>query len=84
VITFHSLEDRLVKQFVRQEAIDCVCPPSCPVCICSKVPRLAPVTRKSVTASAAELERNPRAAPARLRVAERLAGQRTRATGSPR
>jgi 16S rRNA (cytosine1402-N4)-methyltransferase len=84
VITFHSLEDRLAKQFIRQEAVDCVCPPSCPVCICSKVARLVPVTRKSVTAGAAELERNPRSAPARLRVAERLAGQRTRAAGSPR
>jgi 16S rRNA (cytosine1402-N4)-methyltransferase len=84
VITFHSLEDRLVKQFIRQEALDCVCPPSCPVCICTKAARLQSVTRKSVTAGAAEVERNPRAAPARLRVAERLAGQRTRAAGSPR
>jgi 16S rRNA (cytosine1402-N4)-methyltransferase len=84
VITFHSLEDRIAKQFIRQEALECVCPPSCPVCICGKVARLAPLTRKPISAGAAEVARNPRAAPARLRLAERLTGERTRAARSPR
>jgi len=78
VIAFHSLEDRMVKQFVRYEALDCVCPPDCPVCVCGKQARLRPLTRRPLTATAAELAVNPRAAPARLRAAERLAGDGSR------
>lgn len=72
VISFHSLEDRIVKQTFRHEASSCVCPPDLPICICDKTPRLRLVTRKPRTASAAERERNPRSAPAKLRVAEKL------------
>lgn len=71
-ISFHSLEDRMVKQFIRYEALECTCPPGCPVCICDKQARLRPLTRKPLTAVAAEVEANPRSAPARLRAAERL------------
>jgi 16S rRNA (cytosine1402-N4)-methyltransferase len=72
VISFHSLEDRIVKQFVRREAADCICPPEQPVCTCDHQARLRPVSRKPVTADAAEVARNPRARSAKLRVAERL------------
>jgi 16S rRNA (cytosine1402-N4)-methyltransferase len=72
VISFHSLEDRIVKQFMRREAADCICPPAQPVCTCEHEARLRLVTRKPITASAAEVARNPRARSARLRVAERV------------
>lgn len=72
VISFHSLEDRIVKQFVRREAQDCICPPAQPVCTCDHRARLRPVTRKPVRASQAEVESNPRSRSARLRVAERV------------
>ncbi|MFA4944168.1 MAG: 16S rRNA (cytosine(1402)-N(4))-methyltransferase RsmH [Lentisphaeria bacterium] len=72
VISFHSLEDRIVKEFIRHEALSCVCPPGLPVCVCQKQATLRPVTKKPVTAAAAELAANRRAAPAKLRVAERL------------
>lgn len=84
VIAFHSLEDRIVKQFIRQEALTCICPPDCPVCICGKVARLTPVTRRPIMATPAEVARNPRAGSARLRVAARLAETRTRAARTPR
>jgi 16S rRNA (cytosine1402-N4)-methyltransferase len=72
VISFHSLEDRIVKQFVHREAADCICAPEQPVCTCDHQARLRPVSRKPVTADAAEVARNPRARSAKLRVAERL------------
>jgi 16S rRNA (cytosine1402-N4)-methyltransferase len=84
VIAFHSLEDRMVKQFLRYEALECVCPPDCPVCVCDKTARLRSLTRKPVVASAAEIARNPRAAPARLRAAERLATETRRSARGPR
>ncbi len=71
VITFHSLEDRLVKQTLREMASGCTCPPECPVCVCGKKPRLRLITRKPITAGPAELEDNPRSRSAKLRVAER-------------
>ena len=71
VITFHSLEDRLVKQTLRTLAAGCTCPPEFPVCVCGKKPKLRLVTRKPITAGPAELEDNPRARSAKLRVAER-------------
>ena len=71
VITFHSLEDRIVKQTLRTLATGCTCPPEFPVCVCGKKPKLKLVTRKPVTAAPAELKENPRARSAKLRVAER-------------
>jgi 16S rRNA (cytosine1402-N4)-methyltransferase len=73
VLSYHSLEDRRVKHAFRADARGCVCPPDFPICVCGAKARLRLVTRKSVTPSAEEIERNPRAKSARLRVAERLA-----------
>jgi 16S rRNA (cytosine1402-N4)-methyltransferase len=72
VIAFHSLEDRAVKRFIREEARDCVCPPDFPVCRCNKVARLRPVG-KPIRPTENECHDNPRARSAILRVAERLA-----------
>jgi len=72
VITFHSLEDRLVKQTFARWINPCVCPPGAPVCVCGRRPLAKAVTRKPVTASAAELAENPRARSAKLRVVEKL------------
>lgn len=71
VITFHSLEDRIVKQKLRELATGCTCPPEFPVCVCGKKPKLKLVKRKPVTSGPAELEENPRARSAKLRAAER-------------
>jgi 16S rRNA (cytosine1402-N4)-methyltransferase len=71
VISFHSLEDRIVKRYFNEEARGCVCPPELPVCVCGRSPHLRVVTRHPITASAEELARNPRARSAKLRVAER-------------
>jgi 16S rRNA (cytosine1402-N4)-methyltransferase len=72
VIAFHSLEDRIVKRFIERESAACVCPPEIPVCVCGHRPRLKKVTRRAVRPDAAEMEANPRARSAVLRVAERL------------
>jgi 16S rRNA (cytosine1402-N4)-methyltransferase len=72
VIAFHSLEDRLVKTFFRQEARDCICPPQVPVCSCGHEASLQIVTRRPVVPSATEEARNPRSRSAKLRVAEKL------------
>jgi 16S rRNA (cytosine1402-N4)-methyltransferase len=72
VIAFHSLEDRIVKQFFQQEARDCICPPSFPVCNCDHKSTLRRVTRGGVTPEEHELAQNPRSRSARLRVAERI------------
>ena len=72
VITFHSLEDRIVKTAMAEAARGCTCPPEFPVCICGKKPRVRLVTRKPIVPGAAELEENPRARSAKLRVAEKL------------
>jgi len=71
VISFHSLEDRIVKNFMREASCDCICPPGLPVCRCGHRAFLKPVTRRGVTAGEAELAQNRRSAPARLRVAEK-------------
>ena len=71
VITFHSLEDRIVKRKLRELSTGCTCPPEFPVCVCGKKPKLKLVTRKPVTSGPAELEENPRARSAKLRAAER-------------
>ncbi len=72
VIAFHSLEDRLVKRFMRRESRDCICPPETPVCVCGHRATLRMVTRKPLRPSAEEVVANPRARSARLRVAERI------------
>ena len=72
VICFHSLEDRIVKRFLRDQARGCTCPPDFPVCVCGKEPVLRLLTRKAVRPSAGEIARNPRAASARLRAAVKV------------
>ncbi len=72
VISFHSLEDRLVKTFFRRESRDCLCPPERPVCTCGHIARLRLVPRKAIQAGEAEVAVNPRARSARLRVAEKI------------
>jgi len=69
VIAFHSLEDRLVKQFYQQEAQDCICPPDMPVCVCGHRATLGIVTRKPIQPSDEEVSRNPRSRSAKLRIA---------------
>ena len=73
VISYHSLEDRIVKRFVAAERRGCVCPPEVPVCVCGRSPRLAIVPPAPFGPSAEEVARNPRARSARMRVARRLA-----------
>ena len=73
VISYHSLEDRIVKRFVAAERRGCVCPPELPICICGRNPRLAPVGKQPWFPSDAEVARNPRARSAKLRVARKLA-----------
>ena len=72
VISFHSLEDRLVKTAYAEWAKGCTCPPDFPVCVCGKVPKARPVGRRPITAAEEELADNPRARSAKLRIAERL------------
>jgi len=72
VISFHSLEDRLVKQFFRREARNCLCPPEVPICVCSHRATLGIVTKKPIRPSAEEAAANPRSRSAKLRVAYRL------------
>ncbi|MDR3013681.1 MAG: 16S rRNA (cytosine(1402)-N(4))-methyltransferase RsmH [Chitinispirillales bacterium] len=72
IISYHSLEDRMVKDFFRTAEEACVCPLGHPVCICDKTVLLKRVNRKAVMASAEEIRRNPRSRSARLRVAERM------------
>ena len=72
VITFHSLEDRIVKQFMRDKAQGCTCPKDFPVCVCGKKPQVKIITRKPILPSSEELELNPRARSAKLRVCEKL------------
>ena len=73
VLSYHSLEDRIVKRFIQAERRGCICPPEAPVCVCGRQPRLRLVTHPSLTPTAAEIAANPRARSARLRAAERLA-----------
>jgi 16S rRNA (cytosine1402-N4)-methyltransferase len=72
VISFHSLEDRTVKEFFHRESQGCLCPPSVPVCVCGHKPNLKLVTRKAVMPSSKEIQANPRSRSARMRVAERI------------
>ena len=72
VISYHSLEDRIVKEFIRQQSRDCLCPPGLPVCACGHQATLRPAMRGAATPSPEEVAVNPRARSARLRVAERI------------
>lgn len=74
IISFHSLEDRLVKGFMRREASDCICAPGIPVCVCNHRARLRLLTPKPVTPTKEEIAANPRARSAKLRAAETLIG----------
>lgn len=74
VISFHSLEDRIVKNFFVQESRECICPPGQPICTCNHRATLRIITRKPITASGQEISVNPRARSAKLRVAERIEG----------
>jgi 16S rRNA (cytosine1402-N4)-methyltransferase len=75
VISYHSLEDRIVKRFMQQEAKDCICPPGTPTCICNHTARLRLIKKRVITPSPEEIKVNPRSRSAKLRVAERLITQ---------
>ncbi len=72
VITFHSLEDRIVKSAMAQAAKGCTCPPEFPVCVCGKTPQVRVLTKKPIVPGPRELEENPRARSAKLRLAQKL------------
>ncbi len=72
VISFHSLEDRIIKKTMQELAAGCTCPPNFPVCVCGKTPKMKLITRKPIVSGQAELLYNPRARSAKLRVAEKL------------
>ena len=72
VITFHSLEDRIVKNAMASAAKGCTCPPNFPVCVCGKKPQVKIITRKPIVSGEEELERNPRARSAKLRICEKI------------
>ncbi|MFC1989031.1 16S rRNA (cytosine(1402)-N(4))-methyltransferase RsmH [Chloroflexota bacterium] len=72
VISYHSLEDRIVKQFMQRESKDCICPPSTPTCVCGHIASLRLINRKVISPSLAEIRVNPRSRSAKLRAAERI------------
>lgn len=72
VIAYHSLEDRIVKQYFRRESVDCICPPKQPICTCGHKASIKIVTKRPVRPNDSEIKENPRARSARLRVAERI------------
>lgn len=72
IVSFHSLEDRIVKQFFEKSSKGCICPPEFPVCICGKNPIAKILTKKPITAGNTELQANPRSKPAKLRVLEKI------------
>jgi 16S rRNA (cytosine1402-N4)-methyltransferase len=82
-ISFHSLEDRRVKRFLADRAAGCVCPPDLPVCACGREPEAALLTRGGIVPSPREVDRNPRAASARLRAAVKLRPEQTSAGARP-
>jgi len=75
VISYHSLEDRIVKQFMQREARDCICPPGIPVCVCGHRARLRLINKRVITTSPSEIQLNPRSRSARLRAAEHIITQ---------
>lgn len=72
VISYHSIEDRIVKNFIRRSSASCVCPPSIPECVCNSSPTLTPINKRVIKPTASETQENPRARSARMRVAERI------------
>ncbi len=72
IIAFHSLEDRIVKQFFRKESKDCICPPDFPVCVCDHKARLKELSRRPIRPEEEEISQNPRARSAKLRIAEKI------------
>ena len=72
VISYHSLEDRIVKEFMKRETMSCLCPPQIPACTCGHVPSFKLISKKVITPSTDEIERNPRSRSSKLRVVERL------------
>ena len=72
ILTYHSLEDRIVKEFFKYESLSCICPPEMPICTCGKEASLKIITRKPVISGEEELNRNPRSRSAKLRAAEKL------------
>ena len=72
VITFHSLEDHIVKNAMSEAAKGCTCPPNFPICVCGKKPKVKLISRKPIVSAEQELEENPRARSAKLRVCEKL------------
>jgi 16S rRNA (cytosine1402-N4)-methyltransferase len=72
VISFHSLEDRIVKNFLRDAERGCTCPPDFPVCVCGNEPVMRALSRKPIRPTAEEVARNPRSASARLRVGAKI------------
>ena len=72
IITFHSLEDRIVKNGMADAAKGCTCPPKLPVCVCGNKPKVKLIARKPIVSGEEELERNPRARSAKLRVCEKI------------
>lgn len=72
VISFHSLEDRIVKQAFKLASTDCICPPNVPICVCGHVATVRLINRKPITATEAEIARNPRSRSAKLRIVEKL------------
>ena len=72
VISYHSLEDRIVKEFFKYENLSCICPPDAPICTCGKIKRLKILTKKPITPSESEIKDNNRARSAKLRVAEKI------------
>ena len=77
VINYHSLEDRVVKQFMQGESKGCVCPPNVPSCVCQHTPKLRVIAKKVITPSFGEIKRNPRSRSAKLRVAARIINTET-------
>ena len=78
VISYHSLEDRIVKSFLNRESATCVCPPSLPVCVCDQKPRLKIINRRVIKPSGEEVQSNPRSRSAKLRTAQRVQANRSR------
>lgn len=72
IITFHSLEDRIVKETFKELNKDCICPPEIPICVCDKKQEIKIITRKPITPTESEIERNPRSRSSKLRIAERV------------
>ena len=72
VISYHSIEDRMVKNFMRRSSASCICPTSIPECVCDSIPTLTPINKRVIRPSISETQENPRARSARMRVAERI------------